>query len=325
MTYLVTGAAGFIGYNVCQRLLQRGEEVLGIDNINDYYQVSLKQDRLAQLTPQANFKFCQVDLADMAGMKEMFQKASIKRVIHLAAQAGVRYSIENPHAYIQSNIVGQVNLLELCRYSDTFEAMSYASSSSVYGGNTKLPFAESDTVDHPISLYAATKKSDELMGHVYSHLYRMPLTGLRFFTVYGPWGRPDMAMWLFAKAILENKPINVYNHGNMKRDFTYIDDIVSGVVAVTDSPAISLNGAPPHRIYNIGHNAPEDLMYMIHVLEEAIGKRAEKIMLPLQAGDVPATYADIDAITRDHGYKPTTPIEIGIPNFVRWYKNYHQI
>lgn len=325
MSHLVTGAAGFIGFHTATRLLARGERVIGLDNLNDYYTVSLKRDRLEQLTRHPNFAFRQVELADLRGIRDALNGEKIRKVIHLAAQAGVRYSIENPHAYVDSNLVGQINILEYCRRSDSFEAMSYASSSSVYGGNTKLPFSETDPVDNPISLYAATKKADELMGNVYAHLYRMPLTGLRFFTVYGPWGRPDMAMWLFTKAILEGRPIQVFNHGEMRRDFTYIDDIVTGVVAVTDNPPAARDGETPHRVYNIGNNNPEDLLYMIGVLEKTLGRTAEKLMLPLQPGDVPSTYADISAINRDHGFAPTTQIEIGIPNFVDWYRSYHGI
>ncbi len=323
MTYLVTGAAGFIGFHTAKRLLDRGEAVTGLDVVNDYYSVALKRARLAELAGYGKFRVHEVDIGDLPALKAALAGQKITKVIHLAAQAGVRYSIENPHAYVQSNLVGHLNMLEYCRHLDSFEAMSYASSSSVYGGNTKLPFSETDPVDTPISLYAATKKSDELMSHVYAHLYRMPLTGLRFFTVYGPWGRPDMAMWLFTKAILEGKPIQVFNHGKMKRDFTYIDDIVTGVVAVTDSPPAAAEGAVSHRVYNIGNNTPEDLLYMIGVLEKALGRKAEMTMLPMQPGDVAATFADIDAIRRDHGFAPTTPIEKGIPAFVAWYKTYH--
>jgi UDP-glucuronate 4-epimerase len=325
MTYLVTGAAGFIGFHTSAKLLDRGDRVVGLDNLNDYYSVDLKRQRLAQLTQHRNFKFHQVEISDLAAIRAALAGVKVRKVVHLAAQAGVRYSIENPHAYVQSNLVGHLNMLEYCRHSDGFEAMSYASSSSVYGGNTKLPFSESDPVDAPISLYAATKKSDELMSHVYAHLYRMPLTGLRFFTVYGPWGRPDMAMWLFTKAIFEGRPIQVFNFGKMRRDFTYIDDIVTGVVAVSDRPPEVADGTTSHRIYNIGNNRPEDLMHMIGILEKTLGRTAEKIMLPLQPGDVPETYADIEAIQRDHGFKPTTPIEVGIPVFVDWYRRYHNI
>ena len=322
MAYLVTGAAGFIGAAVAHRLLDRGEQVVGIDNCNDYYPVQLKRDRLAVLTARPGFTFAEVDIADNAALTAALAPHRITHIIHLAAQAGVRYSLTNPHAYVQSNLVGQVNMLEYARSLDGLVSMSYASSSSVYGGNTKLPFAEDDRVDGPISLYAATKKADELMGNVYAHLYRLPLTGLRFFTVYGPWGRPDMALWLFTDAILHGKPIRVFNHGDMSRDFTFIDDIVSGVVAVTDSPPADDGSNPPHRVYNIGNNKPEQLLRMIDVLEDAIGIKAVRSLEPMQPGDVPATYADITAISRDHGFAPTTPIEVGIPRFVDWFKGY---
>lgn len=321
----MTGAAGFIGFHTALRLLERGERVVGLDNLNSYYSVSLKRDRLAELGTRSGFAFHRVDLANLDALKAALAGERIRTVVHLAAQAGVRYSIENPHAYVESNLVGQINILEYCRYSDTVESMVYASSSSVYGGNTKLPFSESDPVDTPISLYAATKKADELMGHVYAHLYGMPLTGLRFFTVYGPWGRPDMAMWLFTRAIIAGEPIKVFNHGRMRRDFTFIDDIVSGVIMVADSPPVRAAGEAPHRVYNIGHNRPEYLLYMIEVLEKAVGRPAEKIMLPMQPGDVAETYADIDAIRTNHGFEPTTPIETGVPAFVDWYKRYHGV
>ncbi|WP_258893027.1 NAD-dependent epimerase/dehydratase family protein [Sphingomonas sp. SUN019] len=324
MAYLVTGVAGFIGMHVAARLLARGETVVGIDNLNDYYAVQLKHDRLAELSGHTNFTFAQVEIADAAALNAALAPHRITHVIHLAAQAGVRYSLINPHAYIQSNVVGQLNLLEHARHNDAIVSMSYASSSSVYGGNTKLPFAEGDRVDSPVSLYAATKKTDELMGHTYAHLYRIPLIGLRFFTVYGPWGRPDMALWLFTKAILAGEPIAVFNHGDMQRDFTYIDDIVTGVIAATDAPPQD-NGTPPHRVYNIGNNNPEPLLRMIDVLEDAIGTKAVRRLEPMQPGDVPATYADITAIARDHGFAPTTPIETGIPRFVDWYRGYHKV
>ena len=325
MAYLVTGAAGFIGAAVAQRLLERGDKVVGIDNLNDYYSVQLKRDRLAQLTPHPGFTFAQVDIADAAALNAALAPHPITHIVHLAAQAGVRYSLTNPHAYVQSNLVGQVNMLEYARGLDGLVSMSYASSSSVYGGNTKLPFAEGDRVDAPISLYAATKKADELMGNVYAHLYRLPLTGLRFFTVYGPWGRPDMALWLFTDAILKGQPIRVFNNGDMSRDFTFIDDIVSGVVAVTDTPLADDGATPPHRVYNIGNNKPEQLLRMIDVLEDAIGVKAVRSLEPMQPGDVPATYADISAISADHGFAPTTPIEVGIPRFVEWFKGYHEL
>ena len=321
MAYLVTGAAGFIGAAVARRLLDRGEQVVGIDNLNDYYSVQLKHDRLATLT-HPNFTFAPVDIADRAALAAALAPHPITHIIHLAAQAGVRYSLNNPHAYVQSNLVGQVNMLEYARSLDGLVSMNYASSSSVYGGNVKQPFAEDDRVDGPISLYAATKKADELMGHAYAHLYRLPLTGLRFFTVYGPWGRPDMALWLFTDAILSGKPIRVFNHGDMRRDFTFIDDIVTGVLAVTDNPTRDDGTHPPHRVYNIGNNQPEPLLRMIDVLEDAIGTEAIRSLEPMQPGDVPATYADITAIQRDHGFAPATPIEIGIPRFVDWFKSY---
>lgn len=325
MTYIITGAAGFIGFNTATRLLDRGETVIGLDNLNSYYDRNLKLSRLALLTERPGFTFHEIELANLDEIRTALAGTKPRKVIHLAAQAGVRYSLENPHAYIQSNVVAQVNILEYFRYCDSFEGMSYASSSSVYGGNTELPFSEKQTVDTPISLYAATKKSDELIGHVYSHLFQMKLTGLRFFTVYGPWGRPDMAMWLFTKAILAGEPINVFNYGKMRRDFTYIDDIVSGVVAVTDSPAESIDGKAPHRVYNIGNNNPEDLLYMIGLIEKELGRTAEKVLLPMQPGDVPATYADISAIQNDHGFAPTTQIEVGIPRFIEWYRRYHKL
>lgn len=332
MRVLVTGGAGFIGYTLSQRLLARGDEVIGIDNLNDYYQVSLKQDRLAQLVAAGGnrYSFHQVDFADNAALTKALEGTHIDRVVHLGAQAGVRYSIENPHAYVQSNLVGHVNLLEFARHRGV-EHMVYASSSSVYGGNTKLPFAVEDRCDHPVSLYAATKKADELMSETYAHLYRLPLTGLRFFTVYGPWGRPDMMMWIFTKAILAGQPIPVFNHGEMYRDFTYIDDIVAGVIACLDNPppddgAEKAGGSlKPHRLYNIGNNQSEHLMKVVGLLEAECGRKAEIDFQPIQPGDVPATYADISAISRDLGYAPTTSIDVGVPAFVRWYKDYHGI
>ncbi|MBV8976523.1 MAG: GDP-mannose 4,6-dehydratase [Alphaproteobacteria bacterium] len=322
MGFVVTGAAGFIGFHVARRLLAHGERVIGLDNVNDYYSVKLKRDRLAALVTDKNFIFREVDIADNAALMEAVAGGGFRRIIHLAAQAGVRYGIDNPHVYAQSNLVGHLNMLELARRTDRCEAMIYASSSSVYGGNTKMPFSEEDRVDTPISLYAATKKADEVMSHAYAHLFGTPLIGLRFFTVYGPWGRPDMALWLFTKAILAGEPIKVFNHGRMKRDFTYIDDIVSGITAIALDPTkAAVHGN--HRIYNIGHNRPEDLMHMIAVLEEALDKKAEMQMLPLQPGDVPESYADIAAIQRDYGFVPKTPISRGIPAFVDWYKSYH--
>ena len=335
MRYLVTGAAGFIGFNVSQKLLDRGDEVVGLDIINDYYSVKLKEDRLAQLTGRKGFTFHQVDLADRVRMDEVFSKSGFEIAIHLAAQAGVRYSLTNPHAYIDSNIVGFTNILEGCRHHK-IRHLAYASSSSVYGANTTMPFSIHHNVDHPMSLYAATKKANELMAHCYSQLYKIPTTGLRFFTVYGPWGRPDMAMWLFTKAILDGKPIDVFNDGKMRRDFTYIDDIVEGVIRVADNtaePNPKWTGADPdpatsfapYRVYNIGNHQPVELMHMIHVLEDCLGKKAEKRMLPMQAGDVPATCADVDDLMRDVGFKPNTSIEEGVSRFVKWYREYHNV
>ena len=332
MRVLITGAAGFIGYTLAQRLLARGDQVVGIDNLNDYYQVSLKRDRVARLVEAGGnrFSFHEADFADNAALTQALDGIHIDRVVHLGAQAGVRYSIENPHAYVQSNLVGHVNLLEFSRHRQV-EHMVYASSSSVYGGNTKLPFAVEDRCDHPVSLYAATKKADELMSETYAHLYRLPLTGLRFFTVYGPWGRPDMMMWIFTKKILAGEPIPVFNQGEMWRDFTYIDDIVSGVVACLDNPppddgAEKAGGSTkPHRLYNIGNNQSEHLMKVVGLLEAECGRKATVDFQPMQPGDVPATYADITAISRDLGYAPTTSIDVGVPNFVRWYKDYHGV
>jgi UDP-glucuronate 4-epimerase len=321
---LVTGAAGFIGAAVAKALLARGDEVLGIDNLNGYYDPALKQARLAELTGNG-FTFHPYDFAHDLPLAN----AQFDRIIHLGAQAGVRYSLENPKAYVQSNLVGHLNMLELARARQV--PMVYASSSSVYGNNSKMPFSVDDRVDHPVSLYAATKKADELMSETYAHLYRIPLTGLRFFTVYGPWGRPDMAPWLFTKAILSGEPIKVFNHGKMQRDFTYIDDIVTGVIACNDKPPAD-NGAgkpggsvAPHAIYNIGNNKPETLLRFIEIIETACGRQAVKDMQPMQPGDVPATYADIDAIARDHGYAPTTTLDEGIPRFVDWFRSYHGV
>ncbi len=335
MKILVTGAAGFIGFHTCEMLLGRGDEVIGLDNLNDYYDVRLKEARLARLSGRPGFRFHQLDLSDRAGMEALFAQEKPQRVIHLAAQAGVRYSIQNPHAYVDSNLVGFINILEGCRHHGV-EHLVYASSSSVYGANTTMPFSVHHTVDHPLSLYAATKKANELMAHTYSHLYRLPTTGLRFFTVYGPWGRPDMAMFLFTKAILAGQPIDVFNHGKMQRDFTYIDDIVQGVVRTCDCVASvnpDWNGAvpdpgtssAPYRIYNIGNNQPAELMHVIDCLEKTIGKTVEKRSLPMQAGDVPATYADVDDLTEAVGFKPATPIEVGIERFVAWYREYYRI
>jgi UDP-glucuronate 4-epimerase len=329
MTVLVTGAAGFIGMHVSKRLLERGETVIGIDNLNDYYDVSLKEARIRQLGGYEGFTFKKVDFSDIDALQAALAGESIHRVVHLGAQAGVRYSLDHPFAYVRANLMGHMCLLELCRHRDDIEHLVYASSSSVYGGNKTMPFSEADRVDNPVSLYAATKKSDELMSQCYSHLYRMPLTGLRFFTVYGPWGRPDMALWIFTKAIYAGEPIRVFNRGEMRRDFTFVDDIVTGVVSVLDNPpkddgAIKANGSDaPHRVYNIGNHRSEELTHMIEVLEQAIGKSAEKIYEPMQPGDVKETYADIAAIQRDVGFAPTTSIDVGIPKFVEWYRDYH--
>jgi UDP-glucuronate 4-epimerase len=330
MTTLVTGAAGFIGYHVAERLLGRGERVIGIDVVNDYYSVQLKRDRLASLAERFGDAFTnvEVDFADYAALTAALQGKDFAKIVHLGAQAGVRYSIENPHAYVQSNLVGHINMIEVARHRQSAHLV-YASSSSVYGGNDTLPFRVEDRVDHPLSLYAATKKADELMSETYAHLYRLPQTGLRFFTVYGPWGRPDMAMWLFTKAIFDGKPINVFGEGNMRRDFTYIDDIVTGIVAALDNPppddgAEKAGGSKgPHRLYNIGNNRSEELTRMIELIEQACGRPAERNLLPMQAGDVRDTFADISAIQRDLGFEPTTTIEQGIPNFVDWYRRYH--
>ena len=319
--------------HVCERLLARGDDVVGIDNLNDYYAVSLKEARLARLTPSAQFRFHKHDIADRSGMAAFFEREKPQRVIHLAAQAGVRYSLKNPHAYVDSNLVGFVNILEGCRHAKV-EHLVYASSSSVYGGNTKLPFSEHDNVDHPVSLYAATKKANELMAHTYSHLYGLPTTGLRFFTVYGPWGRPDMALFLFTKAILEGKLIDVFNNGRMQRDFTYIDDIVEGVIRVLDSaPAVDHgfdknNPDPatswaPYCLFNIGNGQPVDLMAYIEALEKALGRTAQKNFLPLQAGDVEMTHADTRALREMSGFAPVTSVIDGIAQFVRWYRHYY--
>ncbi|MBX3301107.1 MAG: NAD-dependent epimerase [Nitrospira sp.] len=332
---LVTGAAGFIGFHVAHRLLDRGEHVIGLDNINDYYDVRIKEARLAQLRTRERFNFVKIDLANRQGMRDLFADNTIRRVVHLAAQAGVRYSLVNPHAYTESNIEGFMNILEGSRHGG-IEHLVYASSSSVYGGNTRMPFSIHDNVDHPVSLYAASKKANELMAHCYAHLYRLPCTGLRFFTVYGPWGRPDMALFIFTKAILEGRPIDVFNQGKMQRDFTYVDDIVEGIIRTLDHPATANaawsgekpdpgTSSAPARIYNIGNHQPVELLHFIDVLENALGKKAEKRLMPLQPGDVPATYADIDDLTNDVGFKPTTPIEVGIPRFVKWYREFYRI
>lgn len=320
MTYLVTGVAGFIGFHVARHLLQRGERVIGFDNLNDYYAVALKKARLDALKPHHNsFQFAHCDIADADAIRAAVSNEKITKIVHLAAQAGVRYSIDHPEPYAATNLTGHLNMLELARHTDSLERMVYASSSSVYGGNTKLPFSEEDPVERPVSLYAATKRADELMSISYSHIYDLPLVGLRFFTVYGPWGRPDMALWKFAKAITQSRPIPVFNHGKMQRDFTYIDDIVAGVLATIDEvPAISADAG--HRLYNIGNNQPEELMHLIECLERELGQDAVKDMLPMQPGDMPATYADIKRISDDYGFKPTTSLEVGVARFVHWFK-----
>jgi UDP-glucuronate 4-epimerase len=334
MKILVTGAAGFIGYHVSEKLLARGDTVVGLDNLNDYYDPRLKESRLERLRKSKNFKFVKADLSDRAAMDEVFSQGKFQRVVHLAAQAGVRYSIEKPHVYVDSNVVGFLHMLEGCRHNKV-EHMVYASTSSVYGLNGTLPFSVHDNVDHPISLYAATKKANELMAHSYSYLYQMPLTGLRFFTVYGPWGRPDMALFLFTKAILEDKPINVFNNGDMIRDFTYIDDIVEGVVRALDrvpNPNIAwdaMNPDPatskaPYALYNIGNNQPVKLLEFIEAIETSLGKKAVKNLMPMQAGDVRSTAADVQDLMRDVGFKPNTPVTTGIHNFVKWYREYYK-
>jgi len=328
---LVTGAAGFIGYHLAERLLERGDEVLGLDNLNPYYDPSLKEARLARLTGRPGFRFVRGDLADREGMARLFADERPEMVVNLAAQAGVRYSLENPHAYVDANLVGFVNVLEGCRHTGV-RHLVYASSSSVYGANTRMPFSVHQNVDHPVSLYAASKKANELMAHTYSHLFGLPTTGLRFFTVYGPWGRPDMALFLFTRAILEGRPIDVFNHGRMRRDFTYVDDIVEGVVRTLDRvPTADPNwseddpgsGTGPYRVYNIGNHEPVELLRMIEVLEGCLGRTAEKRMLPIQPGDVPATFADVEDLARDVGFAPSTPIEVGIERFVRWYLDFY--
>ena len=332
--FLVTGAAGFIGSHVAAKLLERGDSVVGIDNLNEYYSVQLKRDRLALLEGREGFAFRELDVSDNANLQELISTDRPEVVIHLAAQAGVRYSIENPGAYVQSNLVGFANVLEVCRHFDV-KHLVYASSSSVYGANTKMPFSVHDNVDHPVSLYAATKKSNELMAHTYSHLYRLPTTGLRFFTVYGPWGRPDMALFKFTEAILAGRPIDVYNNGKMQRDFTYIDDIVEGVVRTADhvaAPNLEWSGSKPdpgtslapYRLYNIGNNQPVELLRLIEVIEQALGRTAKKNLLPTQPGDVPATYADVDDLVCDVGFQPKTSIEQGVKKFVDWYQSYHR-
>ncbi|NPA63971.1 MAG: NAD-dependent epimerase [Epsilonproteobacteria bacterium] len=350
MKIAVTGTAGFIGFHLAKRLLERGDEVIGIDNINDYYDTAVKYGRLKELgfeekefsfgtlyesKKYPNHIFYRIDLEDKEALEKIFKKHRPQRVCHLAAQAGVRYSLTNPDAYIQSNIVGFANILEACRHHEV-EHLAYASSSSVYGLNERMPFSVEDNVDHPISLYAASKKSNELMAHTYSHLYNIPTTGLRFFTVYGPWGRPDMALFKFTKAILEDRPIEVYNYGKMKRDFTYIDDIVEGVVRVIDNPPETdgcwnarrpnpASSKAPYRIYNIGNGSPVELMEFIHAIEKALGKEAKKNLLPIQPGDVPATWADTSALKQDLGYEPSTPVEHGVQRFVEWYREFYNV
>jgi UDP-glucuronate 4-epimerase len=335
MKILVTGAAGFIGMHVAQRLLARGDEVVGLDNLNDYYDVRLKEARLARLAGQPGFRFERLDVADGAGIAALFERERFERVVHLAAQAGVRYSLKNPQAYVQANLTGFVNILEGCRHGGIAH-LAFASSSSVYGGNTKLPFSEHDNIDHPVSLYAATKKSNELMAHAYSHLFRLPVTGLRFFTVYGPWGRPDMALFIFAKAILEGRAIDVFNHGRMQRDFTYIDDIAEGIVRVLDKPATPdpafdpgnpdpATSNAPYRIFNIGNHQPVELMTYIETLERTLGRTAPRNFLPLQDGDVPATNADTGALHDWVGFAPATPVANGIERFVAWYREYYRV
>jgi len=330
---LVTGAAGFIGFHLCQHLLTRGESVIGIDNLNDYYDVSLKQDRLKQLQQYQQFQFAKLDIADRQAIPELFDRHQPEKVAHLAAQAGVRYSLKNPHAYVDSNLVGFVNILEGCRHGGV-KHLVFASSSSVYGVNSKTPFSVHDNVDRPVSLYAATKKANELMAHTYSHLYGLPTTGLRFFTVYGPWGRPDMALFLFTKAILAGEPIKVFNHGKMQRDFTYIDDIITGLLRVLDkipepdpnwSDSDPGSSHAPYKLYNIGNNQPVELLRFIEVLEACLDMNAQKHMLPMQPGDVPITYADIEDLEKAVGFRPSTPIEVGVERFVAWYRDYFQV
>jgi UDP-glucuronate 4-epimerase len=335
MKYLVTGAAGFIGYHVSKMLLDLGHEVLGLDNLNEYYDSNLKKARINLLEEKNNFHFLKMDLCNQIGVADLFKNEKFDRVIHLAAQAGVRYSVKNPQAYVDGNITGFLNVLEGCRYSNV-PHLVFASTSSVYGANTKMPFSVHDNVDHPISFYAATKKANELMAHCYAHLYGLPVTGLRFFTVYGPWGRPDMALFIFTKSIVEGKPIDVFNNGKMKRDFTYVDDIANGVVKVSDKiptenkdwdsdnpdPATS---AAPYRIYNIGNNQPIDLNFFINCIENELGKKAKRNMLPMQQGDVAMTFADIEDLKTDVGFMPATPVDIGVQQFVSWYRQYYKI
>ncbi|CDN17312.1 MAG: NAD-dependent epimerase [Richelia sp.] len=323
---LVTGAAGFIGFHLSQSLLERGNCLIGLDNLNDYYDVSLKKARLAQLEGKSGFSFHKLDLANRQAITQLFKEEQFDVVVNLAAQAGVRYSLQNPHAYVDSNLVGFVNILEGCRHSQV-KHLVFASSSSVYGKNTKIPFSVDDNVDHPISLYAASKKANELMAHTYSHLYGLPTTGLRFFTVYGIWGRPDMAYFKFTKAILAGEPIDVFNYGKMRRDFTYVDDVVEGIVRVIDKipqPNTDMSTAP-YKIYNIGNNQPVELIDLIQVVEDCLGIKAEKNLLPMQPGDVPMTYADVDDLVNDVGFRPSTSIDVGIQKFINWYTSYYQV
>lgn len=332
---LVTGAAGFIGFHLSQRLLQAGHDVVGLDNINSYYDPALKEARLAILKNDPRFSFHKIDLTDRPGVQGLFEQHRFPAVVHLAAQAGVRYSIQNPRAYVDANLEGFVNILEGCRHNDC-KHLLFASSSSVYGANTKLPFSVHDSVDHPVSLYAASKKANELMAHSYSHLFRIPTTGLRFFTVYGPWGRPDMAMYLFADAILAGKPIKMFNYGNMRRDFTYVDDVTEAIVRLMDRPPVAQMLAPdavpdpgtsaaPWRVFNVGNNHPEELTKVVEVLEKEFGRKAEKELMPIQPGDVPATFADVDDLMREVGFRPSTTIEDGVARFAAWYREYHQL
>lgn len=323
MKILVTGVAGFIGFHLATKLLAQGNEIYGVDNLNDYYDVSLKQARLQQLLPQSNFTFEYLDISDRSLVAELFAANNFDVVVHLAAQAGVRYSLQNPHAYVDSNLVGFTNILEGCRHA-SIEHLIFASSSSVYGNNTKVPFAVTDNVDRPVSLYAATKKANELMAHAYSHLYQIPITGLRFFTVYGPWGRPDMAYFKFTRAIAERKPIDVYNYGRMKRDFTYIDDVVEAITRIIPNQPYS-NSEPSYKIYNLGNNQPVELNQFISILETLMGKPARKNLLPMQPGDVVSTYANLDELVADFNFQPSTPISLGLEKFVTWYQQYSQV
>jgi UDP-glucuronate 4-epimerase len=326
MTILVTGAAGFIGYHLCEALLAQGERVIGIDSLNDYYDVRLKETRRDRLLRHNSFSFEHADIADRAVVEALAARhPEITRVVHLAAQAGVRYSLENPYAYVQANLLGQVVILELCRHLEKLEHLVYASSSSVYGGNTKIPFSVEDRTDTPISLYAATKKADEHMAHCYSHLYRIPATGLRFFTVYGPWGRPDMAAYIFARAIVAGRPIVLFNNGDMKRDFTYVDDIVQGILGCLGKPPADDGTAAPHRLYNLGNHRSEPLRRFVEIIERELGKRAAIEYAPMQPGDVRETCADIDAAARDFGFTPATSIDQGLPRFIAWYRDYHSV